>query len=103
MKEYTLKFGMYYKMNIWHVIHKTGNRLASDCDSQIFMGLTDLTVTMEYYIYPIAVKNRKYGDTYNTDYNLSYNRICPTCKKKFQLTKKDINHYIVLAKLGIKI
>jgi len=105
MKEYTLKFGMHYKINTWHVIHTLqDNRLISSCTSNIYMGSSN-RIKEDAYIYPIA--NEHYGKYYSyglkTDYNLSFNRICPKCKKKFQLTKEDINHYIVLAKFGIKI
>lgn len=102
MKEYTLKFGLHYKMNIWHVIRQEKDVFKSDCNPELYMGSINI-LAHERYIYPIIDKHFIINMGYTVNYNLSYDRICPTCRKKFQLTEEDINYYIVLAKLGVKI
>jgi len=102
LKEYTLKFGLHYKINIWHVIYQDRYKFKADCNPELYMGSIDIH-THKRYIYPITEQDYITSMGYEVNPNLSYSRLCPKCKKKFQLTEEDINHYIVLAKFGIKI
>jgi len=104
LKEYTLKFGLHYKINTWHVCksYNKYKQYLADCNSNIFMG--HIETEPKYYIHPI--KKSLWSEieiNLNKNINLNYKNICKKCKKKFQLTEEDINHYIVLAKFGIKI
>ena len=100
MKNYNLKFGLQYKNNTWHVVSQENeDALMADCNKTILMGRL-LYSDSNYYIYPIE---KVISITYSVNTQLSYNRLCSKCKKKFNLTQEDINHYIVLAKLKVKI
>ncbi len=100
MKNYNLKFGLQYKNNIWHVtISSNKTQLAADCMSSIFMG--DIKDEPRNYIHPILHSLYSREEIHNID--LNYKNLCLKCKKKFNLTQEDINHYIVLAKFKVKI
>ncbi len=112
MKKYNLKFGLYYKYNEWHVCIKDLNYsgdYAAYCNSDIYMGFVENKPSE--YIHPIKrpiftnfdKQIISTLDKAGININLTYNRLCPKCKKKFQLTEEDINHYLVLAKFGIKV
>ena len=99
MKEYKLKFGLQYKNSLWHVVKDFGiEDFSSDCNDQIWMG--HLSVEQKQHIHPII---NPIEVNYSIDTQLSYKKLCPKCKKKFKVTKEDINHYLVLAKFGIKV
>ncbi len=100
MKNYNLKFGLQYKNNTWHVIKKDKPYFVAYCNINILMGHLVYAYGPDYYIYPIK-ELIKVG--YNINKQLSFNNICHKCKKKFKVTQEDINHYIVLAKLKVKI
>ena len=104
MKTYNLKFGLYYKYNNWHVCIKATDESGheeyiADCDSSVFMGYIDEHPSK--YIHPIEHSLRAGETETELNINLTYKRLCPQCKSKYNLTQKDINHYLVLAKFGI--
>ncbi len=100
MKNYNLKFGLQYKNNTWHVVKKNISVFVSACSKDIWMGNLLYGTDTSHYIYPI--KNI-IETSFNIDLQLSLSNLCPKCKKKFNLSEKDINHYIVLAKFKVKI
>lgn len=100
MKEYNLKFGLEYYKSKWHVVDSTHTTslYISDCNDCIPMGYINFDPSQ--YIYPIT---DIIGTSYKVDSQLKYKNLCKKCRIKHQLTEEDINHYIVLAKFGIKI
>ncbi len=55
------------------------------------------------YIHPITHSLYLKKEIPDNNINLNYEKLCSKCKKKFKVTKEDINHYIVLAKFKVKI
>ena len=98
MKEYKLKFGVYAAKNEWHVARSLmPNIYSSDCKIYFYFGNKD---AKNNFLHPLSDFHTK-GHLKTKP--LHYDLMCKLCLKKFKLTQEDINHYIVLAKFGIKI
>jgi len=103
LKEYKLKFGLEYSWRKWHVVVHDNEYFIADCDSSIYMGF--IKEEPDKYIYPLvqSLYSERELDNPDNSIKLSYKKLCPKCKKKFKVTQEDINHYLVLAKFGIKV